>query len=298
MANVQATMDGFIEVLLTAIEAGEKTGTWVRPWVSQSPQRFDGKLSYTGSNVMFLMMYTWMAARAKTEPCPYKTPRLVAQWESMKNLPEFTPYYGTLNQWNEVGARVKLGAKELPLMLGSNGKKELDDGTVKYYTYFKPFGVYNSSQVEGWEAPTVNVTEADESAKTKFDAMLAKHSPRVIEDTKAAFNPVTDLLMMPPADAFPNRNQYYGTFLHELVHWTGHSSRLDRKFSREQELYALEELVAELGSTMLSAEYGFSVSDDQTLAYLSGWGTALKADKTAGRRALSMAMAAVKYLNS
>jgi antirestriction protein ArdC len=128
--------------------------------------------------------------------------------------------------------------------------------------------------------------------------MLAKHSPRVIEDTKAAFNPVTDLLMMPPSTAFPDRNHYYGTFLHELVHWTGHSSRLDRKFSREQELYAFEELVAELGSTMLSAEYGFAVSDQQTLAYLSGWGTALKADKTAGRRALSMAMAAVKYLNS
>jgi antirestriction protein ArdC len=103
--------------------------------------------------------------------------------------------------------------------------------------------------------------------------------------------------MMPPADAFPNRNEYYGTFLHELVHWTGHSSRLDRKFSREQELYAFEELVAELGSTMLSAEYGFAVSDQQTLHYLSGWGTALRSDKTAGRRALSLAMAAVKYLN-
>ena len=296
--SVQITIESFLEVLLTAIEAGEKTGKWVRPWVSQSPQRFDGQLSYTGSNTMFLMMYVFMAARAKTEACPYKNPRLIAQWESMKTLPEFTPYYGTLNQWNEVGARVKLGAKELPLMLGSNGKKEQDDGTMKYYTYFKPFGVYNSSQVEGWEAPTVNVTEADTNAQTKFDAMLAKHSPRVIESNKAAFNPVTDLLMMPPAEAFPNRNEYYGTFLHELVHWTGHSSRLDRKFSREQELYAFEELVAELGSTMLSAEYGFAVSDQQTLAYLSGWGTALKADKTAGRRALSMAMAAVKYLNS
>jgi antirestriction protein ArdC len=296
--SVQVTIDSFLEVLLIAIEAGEKTGTWVRPWVSQSPQRFDGKLSYTGSNVMFLMMYVFMAERAKTEECPYKTPRLVEQWNSMKVLPEFTPYYGTMNQWNEVGAHVKLGAKGLHLVLGTTGKKEQDDGTMKYYSYFKPFVVYNSAQVEGWEAPTVNVTEADEAAKTKFDALLAKHSPRVIEDTKAAFNPVTDLLMMPPADAFPDRNHYYGTFLHELVHWTGHSSRLDRKFSREQELYAFEELVAELGSTMLSAEYGFAVSDQQTLAYLSGWGTALKADKTAGRRALSMAMAAVKYLNS
>ena len=296
--SVQVTIDSFLEVLLTAIEAGEKTGKWVRPWVSQSPQRFDGEWSYTGSNVMFLMMYTFMASRAKTEPCPYKTPRLIAQWESMKNLPEFTPYYGTLHQWNAVGARVKYGAKELGLMMGKNAKKEQDDGTVKYYTYFRPFGVYNSAQVEGWEPPTVNITEADATAASKFDAMLAKHSPQVIEDTKAAFNPVRDVLMMPPADAFPNRNEYYGTFLHELVHWTGHSSRLDRKFSREQELYAFEELIAELGSTMLSAEYGFAVSDQQTLHYLSGWGTALRADKTAGRRALSLAMAAVKYLNS
>lgn len=296
--SVQVTIDSFLEVLLAAIEAGEKTGTWVRPWVSQSPQRFDGKWSYTGSNVMFLMMYTFMAERAKTEECPYKTPRLVDQWNSMKTLPSFTPYYGTFDQWSKVGARVKSGAKGLHLILGTNGKKELDDGTTKYYTYFKPFVVYNSAQVEGWEPPTTNVVEADSNAQAKFDAMLAKHSPLVIEDTKAAFNPVRDVLMMPPADSFPNRNEYYGTFLHELVHWTGHSSRLDRKFSREQEVYAFEELIAELGSTMLSAEYGFSVSDQQTLHYLSGWGTALRADKTAGRRALSLAMAAVKYLNS
>lgn len=296
--SVQVTIDSFLEVLLAAIESGEKTGTWVRPWVSQSPQRFDGKLSYTGSNMMFLMMYVFMAERAKTEECPYKTPRLVEQWNSMKTLPEFTPYYGTLDQWNKVGARVKYGAKGLHLVLGTNGKKELDDGTTKYYTYFKPFVVYNSAQVEGWEPPTANVTEADATAASKFDAMLAKHSPRVIESTRAAFNPVTDLLMMPPLDSFPNRNEYYGTFLHELVHWTGHSSRLDRKFSREQEVYAFEELVAELGSTMLSAEYGFAVSDDQTMHYLSGWGAVLRSDKTAGRRALSMAMAAVRYLNS
>jgi antirestriction protein ArdC len=296
--SVQVTIESFLEVLLTAIEAGEKTGKWVRPWVSQSPQRFDGKLSYSGSNTMFLMMYVFMAERAKTEPCPYKTPRLVEQWNSMKVLPEFTQFYGTLPQWNEVGARVKANAKGLHLIRGTTGKKEQDDGTMKYYTYFKPFVVYNSAQVEGWEPPTVNVTEADSNAASKFDAMLAKHNPTLVPSDKAAFNPVRDVLMMPPADAFPNRNEYYGTFLHELVHWTGHSSRLDRKFSREQEAYAFEELVAELGSTMLSAEYGFAVSDQQTLAYLSGWGTALKADKTAGRRALSMAMTAIKYLNS
>lgn len=297
MANVQVAMEAYLEVLMTAIEAGEKTGKWQRPWISHAPQRFDGKHQYSGSNLLFLSMYAYMAQEAKVRPCPYKHSRLQAQWESMRALPDFTPYYGTLKQWNAVGARIKYGAKELTIMLGTTSTKQLDDGTQKFFAYFKPIGVYNSSQVEGWDPPEVSITEASEAAKQRFDALLQRHQPVVVHHgDQAYYVPSLDQITMPTVEAFPDRNAYYGTLIHEMVHWTGHSTRLDRKFSREQEQYAFEELVAELGSVLLSSTLGFEVADQQTMHYLSGWATHLRADKTAGRRALSLANQAAAYL--
>jgi antirestriction protein ArdC len=298
MANVQTAMDSYLEVLMTAIEAGEKTGKWQRPWISHAPQRFDGKHQYSGSNLLFLSMYAYMAKEAKVRPCPYKQARLRVQWESMAGMPDFTPYYGTLKQWNAAGARIKSGAKELTIMLGTTSTKQLDDGTQKFFAYFKPIGIYNSSQVEGWDPPEVSVTEASDLAKQRFDALLQRHQPVVVHGDEAYYIPSLDQITMPSVEAFPNRNAYYGTLIHELIHWTGHSRRLDRKFSREQEQYAFEELVAELGSVLLSSTLGFEVSDGQTMHYLSGWATHLRADKTAGRRALSLANQAAAYLGN
>jgi antirestriction protein ArdC len=184
-------------------------------------------------------------------------------------------------------------------MLGTTSTKQLDDGTQKFFTYFKPIGVFNSSQVEGWDPPEVSVVEADEAAKQRFDALLAKHQPVVVHHgDRAVYYPQLDQITMPTVESFPNRNAYFGTLIHELVHWTGHSSRLDRNFSREVEEYAFEELVAELGSVLLSSTLGFEVADKDTMHYLSGWATHLKSDKTAGRRALSLANQAAAYLGS
>lgn len=67
---------------------------------------------------------------------------------------------------------------------------------------------------------------------------------------------------------FTSREEYYSSLFHELVHWTGHQSRLNR-----QNLdYATEELVAELGASYLCAIAGISqaVINNQT-AYINDW---------------------------
>ena len=85
--------------------------------------------------------------------------------------------------------------------------------------------------------------------------------------------------------------------MHELTHWTGHKSRLDRdlknKFGSKD--YAFEELIAELGSAFLMAELGI-VGDVQHESYIASWLQALKNDKRYIFKAAASASKAHQYL--
>ena len=78
----------------------------------------------------------------------------------------------------------------------------------------------------------------------------------VVHARRAAYVPSWDLVMMPPRELFETEQgeaNYWATFWHEVVHWTGHSSRLSREPHRVwgDRTYAFEELIAELGAAFL-----------------------------------------------
>jgi antirestriction protein ArdC len=84
---------------------------------------------------------------------------------------------------------------------------------------------------------------------------------------------------------------------HELGHWTGHRSRLDRDLRSRfgGRAYAAEELVAELCAAFLCAE--FSIDGDLRHAgYIASWIGLLKADPRSFFTACSKAQAAADYL--
>jgi len=87
---------------------------------------------------------------------------------------------------------------------------------------------------------------------------------------------------MPRFEAFKSAAHFYGTAFHELGHWTGHKSRLDRDLRHRfgERAYAAEELFAELCAAFLSAE--FSIDGDLRHAgYIQTWIGLLKADNRA-----------------
>lgn len=85
--------------------------------------------------------------------------------------------------------------------------------------------------------------------------------------------------------------------MHELVHWSGAKSRLNRemkgKFGSED--YAFEELIAELGSAFLMADLGI-VGEVQHESYIASWLKALRNDKRYIFKAASAASKAHRYL--
>ena len=106
-----------------------------------------------------------------------------------------------------------------------------------------------------------------------------------------------DFISMPAFGAFKGADHFYNVVFHELTHWTGHKSRLDRDMKNRfgSRRYAAEELVAELGAAFLCAEFGFD-GDVRNAGYIANWIELLKADKRAFFTACSRASQAADYL--
>jgi antirestriction protein ArdC len=90
---------------------------------------------------------------------------------------------------------------------------------------------------------------------------------------------------------------YYSTALHELAHWSGAPPRLNRDLTGRfgNSAYAMEELIAELGSAFLCAQLGIE-GHLQHAAYVRSWISVLKADKRAVFTAAAKAQAAADFL--
>jgi antirestriction protein ArdC len=119
---------------------------------------------------------------------------------------------------------------------------------------------------------------------------------------RAYYNRPDDFVQIPPKHRFKQENEYYATIFHELTHWTGHESRLNRdqqsRFGNRS--YAEEELVAEIGSCFTLAALGVPQTDDMSnhKAYVANWLESLDKDSRFIFRAASAASKAADYLLS
>ena len=95
------------------------------------------------------------------------------------------------------------------------------------------------------------------------------------------YSPGPDRIQLPPRAAFKRAEDYYATALHELIHHTAHPTRLARPLHpKGHPGYALEELIAELGSAFLCAHCRLD-GELHHPEYVSHWLEALRADKRA-----------------
>ena len=120
---------------------------------------------------------------------------------------------------------------------------------------------------------------------------------------QAYYHPVKDYINLPDINCFDSVKSYLHVFYHELVHSTGHSSRLAREAITEPQpfgswCYSKEELVAELGSSFLMQERKLSSDEiiQDSAAYIQGWLRALKNDKRLVVEAASQAQATADYI--
>ncbi len=269
--------------IITALEAG--TAPWVRPWATAGkaggmPHNPISGTQYRGINPALLMM----AELANG----YST----AQWV-------------TYRQAQEAGAQVRKGEHGETVIfwkwldVPTDGAADDDTETTRR-CILKHYTVFNLDQIDGADLDHLRQPVAthtwtpDQRADGAITGTRADIRPG---GERAYFRPELDYIQLPPRDRFPTAATYYGTALHELAHWTGHSTRLARDLKNRfgSDAYAAEELVAEIASAYTCAALGIT-GDLQHAEYIGAWLRILKGDKRAIFTAAAAAQKATDLL--
>lgn len=260
--------------IVAAIEAG--TPPWLQPWQGKSgtalePYNAATGRAYNGINTLIL----W--ARGQ-------------QYQTQGWL--------TYNQAQELGGQVRKGEHGQRVIFWKFERREEEGEKVKIIPFARAYTVFNVDQVEGLAA--AKVPAAPEAGLTDMNALATRAGAIVRHGGNRAFySPSDDFIQMPSAADFKDAVHYQATLAHELTHWTKHEKRLNRDFGRKRfgdEGYAMEELVAEIGSAFLCARHGIRLDALQHPAYVANWLTVLKNDKRAIFTAAGKARDAAAYL--
>lgn len=265
--------------IIDALQASDGS-TWVRPWIGGSGGRPTNAVTgkrYNGANAISLGLTGH------------------ATWATYK-------------QWNSIKAQVRKGSKGEFILTPRIVTEKRDDGTERSKLIgFGAAAVFHAGQVDGYDPEVVEPATVDPVAA--IDDMITRHGVdlRHSVEAQAYYHPVDDYVHMPRAETFRATREggsatesYYATLAHELVHWTGHKSRLGRLGdTRDSESYAFEELVAELGEATIAQDVGLhGAATSNNVAYIKGWLVRLENDPQYILKAAALAAKAADYLLS
>lgn len=281
MSKNQQTIEAITDKMIAKMEQGNLV--WAKPWKGNTlPQNYITKKPYQGWN-LFTTLFSgfespyWLTAN--------QIKKLGGSWSGQGTLVIF---------WNISTYKKKNET--------TNEEEERKSFVLKYYY------VWNAEQISGidFKAP---IQEANEigTCEELEQYIYNMETPINIKHTasdRAFYTPTFDFISMPLKTQFKGTAQYYSTLIHEVVHSTGHSSRLNRlaindgKFDGKKHSYSFEELVAEIGASFLNAMFGIATeeSEKNSAAYLQGWLKTFKQDKQMLFKASVEAQKAVNYI--
>jgi len=256
--------------IVAALEGG--TVPWRRPWSETGGPRSLDNRPYRGINIFLL------------ELMGYGDPR-----------------WGTFNAVKRHGGSVRKGEKGTRVILWKPVKREVPEGDERpaAYLLLRDYVVFNAEQCDG--LPELETVEATSTPNELADEIVAEYTygGPIVQYGKsgAYYDPHNDRVGMPARESFVSDDAHYSTLFHELVHSTGHETRLKRieKALFGSDPYSREELVAEMGAAMLCGITGID-NQDQSAAYIEGWLKPLKNDVKLVIQAAAKAQKAVDLM--
>ena len=217
--------------------------------------------------------------------------------------------YATYKQWHDLGGRIKAGEKAKMIVfwkIQTYMKKE-EDGTEKECSraILRHYNVFHSSQITGVEipdSPEHSMVQTCVEAEEVKNEYLSRSGVKFTEciTNNAFYDPLLDQIEVPCKEQFREEGEYYSTIFHEIVHSTGHSTRLSRDIENHfaDNKYSKEELIAEMGNAMILNRIGIETSSTikNSAAYIQSWLRKLKNDSKFIVSASTQAEKAVHYI--
>lgn len=295
----EKALDLFAEMMIEKIESINKD--WRKPWFTEGALQWPRNLSgreYNGMNAFMLMLHC--------EKEGYKIPRFCT-FDCVQRM-------NKLGKDGQELPRVSVlrGEKSFPVMLTTftcihketkekikyDDYKNLSEDEKKEYNVYprmQVFRVFNVQQTnlrearpELWEKLEKENGRPEVKAGEQFDfepvdRMISENlwicPIRPMHQDSAYYSITKNEIIVPEKVQFKDGEAFYGTLFHEMTHSTGAKGVLDRleptAFGSKE--YAREELVAELGSALVSQRYGMTkhIKED-SCAYLKSWLDSLK----------------------
>lgn len=220
-----------------------------------------------------------------------------SMWLAMQGYGD--PRWMTYRQASADGAQVKRGSKGTSVLywkfreerqekddsgepiVGPDGKPKMITVELERPRAFHAV-VFNAEQIDGLPALQPKTTRPEPERHERAESILAMSGANIqhVAGNRAFYRPSTDSITLPEREQFDTPDGYYATALHELGHWTGHPSRLDRDLAHPfgSEGYAREELRAEIASLMLGERLEIGHDPEQHASYVASWIKVLQDD--------------------
>ena len=256
---------------------------WVKPWSANPdplPRNASSGRHYRGINTLILGLEATLNGYASN------------RWM-------------TFRQALELGGCVRKGEKAIQVVFfGTQVAGDPESPVVSHSSktkripFLKIFSVFNRSQIDGLGPEDATLTfDAFEPADRAESIVEASGIAIRYRGFQACYLPLLDQVHLPERFYFRDAAAFYPTCFHELCHWTGHASRLDRSMKGRfgDSDYAMEELIAELGSAFLAAHCRLD-GQLQHANYIDSWLKVLRDDKKAIFTAAAHAQRASDYL--
>jgi len=253
---------------------------WQRPWDARVslPRNLVTQKEYRGINVLLLLSMS------------YKS-----------------PYWLTFRQVNQAGGTVRKGEKACPVVFWKQCTfEEKETGEQLVVPFLRYYYVFNTAQCDGLkEEPEAVVISGPADSLDKAKDIVAKMPlcPAIKHGkVKASYSPKEDRVNMPSPTQFAKPVDYYAILFHELVHSTGHESRLKRPAVMAggvfgSDSYSKEELLAEIGASFLCGQAGIlDRTIDNSASYIDNWLGQFSQDTKLIVQAAAQAQRAVDFI--
>ena len=268
------TYDRITDRIIDLLNQG--TVPWHKPWKASTglPRNLISKKPYRGINVFLLMSMSYES-----------------------------PHWLTFRQALQLGGSVKKGEKSCPVIFWKQTTIEDKESHEPHkIPLLRVYHVFNVAQCDGIQdtpaEPIMNATTRPaEIVANMPQSPVIKHGM-----ARAYYSPSIDTVGMPDRERFDSEPGYFATIFHELVHATGHESRLKRPSIMERngfgsDPYCKEELIAEMGGAFLCGHAEIvERTIDNSAAYLKGWLEQLRNDRTLIVQAAAQAQKAADFI--